>query len=292
MRLFFLLLLIYIPAAHAASPSIVTDDTGAQITLAQPASRIVSLAPHVTEMLFSAGAGDKIVGTVAFSDYPDAAKALPQVGSHQQLDFERILSLQPDLVVGWASGNPQSMQQRLRELQLPLFLSEPRTLEDIASNVERLGALAGTTDQAEKVVQPFRRQVRELRARYATADSVAVFYEVWHQPLMTLNGEHIVSRVIELCGGHNVFAELPTLAPTLSTEAVLAKNPQAIVASGTSDERPAWLDDWKRWPQLRAVRHNHLFAVPPDIIQRHSLRIVDGARLLCEQLEQVRNANQ
>lgn len=271
-----------------AAPIEVIDDAGRTVALNQPAQRIVSLAPHITEMLFSAGAGDRIVGTVAFSDYPEAAKQIPQIGSYQHLDFERITASRPDLIVGWKSGNPLAALEHLENLGFTLFLSEPRVIGDIADNIEKLAQLTATEAVARKSIQPFRDGLRKLAARYGDAAPVTVFYEIWHQPMMTLNGEHIVSNVIGLCGGRNVFAALSNLAPRVGIEAVLRQNPQVIIASGSGSERPEWLDDWKQWPSLRAVKNNHLFSIPPDIIQRHSLRILQGAELLCDQLEQVR----
>jgi len=286
-----LLLLFLHPAFSAeAAPIEVIDDAGKTVALAQPAQRIVSLAPHITEMLFSAGAGDRIVGTVAFSDYPEVAMRIPKIGSSQHLDFERITALRPDLIVGWKSGNPLAALEHLEKLGFTLFLSEPRILGDIADNIEKLARLTATEAAARKNIHPFREGLRKLAAQYSGAAPVTVFYEIWNRPMMTLNGEHIVSSVIDLCGGRNVFANLSNLAPRVGTEAVLQRNPQAIIASGSGSERPAWLDDWKQWPSLRAVENNHLFFIPPDIIQRHSLRILQGAEMLCDQLQQVRRA--
>lgn len=267
----------------------VTDDTGAVIHLAEPAQRIVSLAPHATEMLFSAGAGHTLVGAVDFSDYPAEAKAVPRIGSFQHLDFERLIALKPDLVIGWATGNPAALLERVRKLNFPLYLSEPGDLESIPSNIERLAKLAGTEGKAHAATAPFREHLRTLRERYSNSRPVGVFYQVWHQPLMTINGDHIVSDVMALCGGFNVFETLPELAPRISVEAVLEKNPQVIIGSGADEQRPQWLDDWRAWPQLKAVKNEHLFFIPPDIIQRHSLRLLQGADILCRQLDQVRS---
>lgn len=286
-----LLLVFFYPAFSAeAAPVEVVDDAGKTVALAQPAQRIVSLAPHITEMLFSVGAGDRVVGTVAYSNYPEAANRIPEIGSSQHLDFERITALRPDLIVGWQSGNPLAALEHLEKLGFTLFLSEPRVIGDIADNIEKLAQLTATEEAAQKSIQSFRDGLRKLAAQYNDAAPVTVFYEIWNQPMMTLNGEHIVSNVIDLCGGRNVFADLPNLAPHIGIEAVLHKNPQVIVASGSGSERPEWLNDWKQWPSLRAVKNDHLFFIPPDIIQRHSLRILQGAQMLCTQLEQVRQA--
>lgn len=266
----------------------VIDDTGNTVTLKQPAKRIISLAPHVTELLYAAGAGDQLVGAVEYSDFPPAAKKLPRVGAYNAFDLEAILALQPDLVVAWKSANPEAALQKLQALSIPIFFSEPRKLEDVASNLQRLGKLAGTETAANIISAEFMRKLTELREKYRDAQPVSVFYQVWHQPLMTINGEHIISQVVDLCGGRNVFADLPMLAPKISLEPVLRKDPQVIVAGNSALTHPTWKDDWKRWPKLRAVKNDHLFYIDPDIIQRHTPRILQGAEVLCEQLEQVR----
>ncbi len=268
----------------------VTDDMGHEVRLSQPAQRIVSLAPHVTELLFSVGVGGRIVGVVEYSDYPPAAKALPRVGSYNAVDMERILALRPDLVIAWASGNPPALIGQLRSLGLTVFLSEPRSLEDVASNLERLGKLAGTQVTAQPVAAGFRKRLADLRTRYAGRAPVSVFYQVWRRPLTTVNGEHLISKVIRLCGGRNVFADLPALAPKLDIEAVLVADPSAIVAGVRVPGDSEWRQGWLRWTQLRAVKNHHLIAIPADFLQRHTLRILDGAEQLCEALDEVRAA--
>jgi len=287
--LFYLLITNSSYAGQAEGVSVV-DDTGAVVTLVHPARRIVSLAPHVTELLFAASAGQQLVGVVDYSDFPEAAKTLPRVGSYNAFDLESILALKPDLIVAWKSANPAASLEKLQAMQIPVFFSEPRKLEDVASNLERLGVLAGTEPVAKVAAADFRQKLAGLRTQYSNLSRVSVFYQIWHQPLMTINGEHIISQVIELCGGRNVFADLPALAPKISLESVLRKDPEVIVAGNSALNHPNWKDDWTRWPSLRAVKNGHLFYVNPDIIQRHTPRILQGADVLCRQLEQVRGA--
>ncbi|OGI51714.1 MAG: cobalamin-binding protein [Candidatus Muproteobacteria bacterium RIFCSPHIGHO2_02_FULL_65_16] len=275
-------------AAPAPAPTRVPDDAGATVVLAAPARRIVSLAPHVTELLYAAGAGGYVVGAVDYSDYPEAAKRIPRVGGYTGLDLEAIVALRPDLIIAWQSGNPPSQVERLRALGLAVYVSEPRHIEDVATNIERLGRLAGTADAALRAARAFRQRHEALRRRYAARPAVTVFYQIWDRPLMTVNGKQLISDVIHLCGGRNVFADLPILAPTVDVEAVLAADPEAIVASGAGAARPEWFDAWRRWPQLRAVRRDNLFVVPPDVLQRHGPRILDGAEHLCADLETAR----
>jgi len=275
---------------HAAARAQIelTDDTGQRIVLREPARRIVSLAPHVTENLFAAGAGERVVGVVAYSDYPEAARALPQVGGYNQIDLEAVVALRPDLVVGWRSGNREAHLARLQALGIPVFLSEPRSLDDVARSLEQLGRLAGSEEAARAAATAFRTRHAALATRYAGQPPVPTFYQIWDRPLMTINDEHLIADVIRLCGGSNVFGSQTQLAPTIGVEAVLAANPEAIVASGMGDARPEWLDQWARWPQLEATRRENLFFIPPELIQRHTPRILEGAERLCAQLETAR----
>jgi iron complex transport system substrate-binding protein len=266
----------------------VTDAGGTVIRLAAPARRIVSLAPHITELLFAAGAGARVVGNVEFGEYPLAARALPKVGGYSRLDLEAIVALKPDLVMGWESGNAQAAVSRLRSMGLVVHLSQPNRIEDIAGELELVGKLAGVETSANAAAAAFRERYANLVARFGKQPPVDVFYQVWKQPLMTVNGKQIISDAIRLCGGRNVFAQLPVLAPTVTVEAVIASNPEAIIASGMGDSRPEWLDDWKRWKTLPAVARDNLYFVPPELIQRHTPRILDGVGTLCAHLETAR----
>ncbi|WP_070987769.1 cobalamin-binding protein [Halofilum ochraceum] len=275
-----------------ASPAMagieVTDDTGRTVRLDDPAERIVSLAPHVTETLFEAGAGDRIVATVNHSDYPPAAEDIPRIGGYDRINIERILDLDPDLVIGWESGNAQAQIQRLQDLGLTLYISEPRELSTIAGSLERFGTLAGTADTAREAARAYRERLAGLRARYADREPIEVFYQIWNNPLMTINDDHLISDVIRGCGGTNVFRDLPKIAPRVSTEAVVMRDPQVIVASGMGEERPEWLDNWKQWSELRAVANGNLYFIPPQYLQRHTPRILIGMERLCEQLVEAR----
>ena len=284
----FLCLSLSSVSAAALAEIIVTDDVGKSVRLEAPASRIVSLAPHITEDLYAAGAGEHIVGVSDFSDYPEAAKKLPRVGGNARFDLEAIIALKPDLIIAWESGVASSSIARLRALKLPLFISKPKRIDDVATSIERFGEMAGTAATAAPVAKAFRARQTELRNRYAERPTVRVFYQIWNQPLSTINGDQLISDVMRLCGAENIFANLPVPAPNVTIEAVLVANPEAIVASGMSDARPEWLDMWKHWRDLSANVHDNLFFIPPDLINRHSPRILDGAQRLCEQMERVR----
>ncbi|WP_421025179.1 cobalamin-binding protein [Paraburkholderia sp. A1RO-5L] len=280
--------------AHAGAISAISavDDAGETVTLAAPAQRVISLSPHATELIYAAGGGARLVGAVAYSDYPPQARSVPRVGDNRAFDLERIAALKPDLIVVWRHGNAQQID-RLRELHIPLFFSEPRRLDDVATSLTRLGALLGTKKTAAEAALAYRSTIAQLRTRYAQRAPVKVFYEVWDRPLMTINGEHMISDVIALCGARNVFAALHPLVPTLSTEAVLAANPDAIVTASqgaTAPDQPLpALAHWRAWPQMHAVARGNLFAIDGDLLTRPGPRIAQGAAQLCEDLDRARS---
>jgi iron complex transport system substrate-binding protein len=267
----------------------VHDVDGRAVVLAQPARRIVSLAPHLTELLFAVGAGDAVVGTVAHSDFPGAARRVPLVGDSAMLDLERIAALQPDLLLVWRHGNAPQQLQRLATLNVPTYAHEARAPGDIARGLRDLGTLTGHDVEAAARAETFERAVATLRARFAGQRRLRVFYQVWPQPLLTLNGEHLVSQALDVCGADNVFAAQRLLTPTVTEEAVLLADPDAIVTGWIpAYGGPPPLENWKRLDALRAVRASALVTVNPDLLHRQSDRVVLGVQELCEKLDAVR----
>lgn len=272
----------------AAAPVSVRDDYGNTVKLDRPALRVVSLAPHLTEALYAAGAGGRLVGALEYSDFPPEARRLPRVGSESGIDLEAVLALKPDLIVAWPNAGSVRAVDRLAGLGIPTYRSEPREFEDIARTLERLGTLTGTGRLAAEAANHFRTERAKLEARYSKRPPVRVFYEVWDRPLQTVNGAHVISKVIRLCGGENVFQQLPLIAPEIAAEAVLRANPELIVASGLDAGRPPSLERWRAFPGMTAAARGNLYAIPPDLIQRHTPRLLQGAARLCEVLEEVR----
>jgi iron complex transport system substrate-binding protein len=284
-----LLLAVLLACAGGARATVsARDDTGRVVRLAAPAARVVSLAPHLTEMLFEIGAGDRVVGVITGSDYPPAARKLPRVGIEGSIELEAVLALEPDLVVAWPSAGDERALERLAALGIPVYRSAPRELADIADTLQALGRLTGRGASADSAAGAFRRRLARLEHRYSGRARVGVFYEVWNRPLMTVGRRDLITKVIGLCGGTNVFAQLPGLAPQIDREAVLRADPEAIFASGIGGKRPAWLDEWRAFPSLLAVRRDNLFFVPPDLLQRDTPRILDGAARLCADLDTAR----
>ncbi len=289
MRSLWLAVMLFLPAfTHGGTSITVVDDIGREVQLERPATRIVSLAPHITENLFAAGIGHRVIGAVNYSDYPDKARRIPRVGGYDNFDIETILSLQPDLVVAWKEGNQFQQVESLMKLGLTVFVNEPNRLEDVAADITRFGILGGREDEARAVAQEFIAGFSRLRNEYSGLEKVTVFYQVWPNPLITVTDKQIIGNIIRLCGGSNIFAGLDTPTPQVGREAVLAENPDTIIASGMNEARPDWLDEWKQWSFLKAARYGNLFFIDPDIIQRHTSRILLGSQQLCEILEQAR----
>ncbi len=281
-----LALALLLGATSASASVSVIDDEGSTITLRQPAARIVSLAPHLTEQLFAIGAGDRIVGTTEFADYPPAARAIARVGRAHSVDLESVAALKPDLVVIWGSGFPPATIDSVRRLGVPVFVSEPRTLDDVARSLERLGTLTGR-DGAPAAAN-FTAKVAALRAQYAGRAPVRVFYQVWATPLMTLSGRHVISEAITVCGGRNVFAELVPIAPQVSMEAVVAADPQLIITAEPGARAGDALAMWQRFPTLAATRRGQFVTLDADRMNRHGPRLADEIAVLCAAIDRTR----
>jgi iron complex transport system substrate-binding protein len=273
--------------AGVAHPEIsVRDDTGYEVKLAAPARRIVSLAPHATELVFAAGGQDRIVGAVRGSTYPAAARDVPIVGDVNALDLERIVALKPDLVVTWPYTTPAQVA-KLKDRGLPVFTTDPASIDGIATNIERLGTLAGRPAVAAEAAERFRAEIAQATMR-TTNRRVRVFYQIWSAPLFTIGGSHLITQAIRACGGENIFAALTIPAPQVSLEAVIAARPDTIIAGTDQAQRPAWLDDWNRWPDLPAVRERLLQVVDADRLHRPGPRFASGVRELCDAIERAR----
>ena len=274
-------------SASLAAEVTVTDDTGATVTLPAPARRIVSLTPHATELLFAAGAGDRIVGVMSDSDFPDAATRLPIVGNVNALDLERILALHPDLIVTWPYTTPAQVGL-LHAQGIAVFTTDPRTIDGIARDLERLGTLAGSVDAARRAARIFHDRLTASTQRASGKRLVRVFYEVSDVPLYTVGGAHLITQALSLCGAQNVFASLALPAPEVGVEAVLAARPDAIVAGTAGAVVPVWLNVWQRWPELPAIRNHKLFVVDANLLHRSGPRFVDGVEQLCDVIERAR----
>jgi len=268
----------------------VVDDNGDEVRLAVPAQRIISLAPNITEVLFHIGAGDQIVGADEYSNYPEAAKQILRVNNHAAANYELILSLKPDLVIAWQSGNGDKIINPLRKLGIPVFVVETHQIERIPNLFRRFGQLSGNNDLAQQRIEEFTQRLQLLGDAQTGKSVVRTFYQIWDQPLITLNGKHMVSDVIELCGGINIFADAVPLVPYVNIESIVAADPQVIIAGGSQEEQPGWYSSWQQWTGISAVQHKQIYLIPADLMQRHSVRILDGAQMMCNYLDSARTA--
>lgn len=297
-RIIAILLICLLPTlAHARTPQPIApqpitlkDDAGRTVTLPAAAQRIVSLAPHITEILFNAGAGDRIVGTVEYSDYPEAAKQIPQVGGYDRVNFEYILMLQPDVIIAWHTGNHPDTLQKLGTLKVPVYLSEPKDLQAIAHNIRQMGILTGTETSANAAAEHFEQQWAALEKANAGKPEVSLFYQVWEEPLYTLGNGHFSRALFRLCGGRNIFDDLADPSPVITVEAVITRNPQVMLTGGHHGERDFddWRNNWIAWQSIDAVKHNQMYMVDQDIYIRSSPRAIQGAADLCVLLDKAR----
>ena len=271
-----------------AAPICVVDDLEVEVCLDQPAKRIATLSPGATELAFAAGAGDKVVAVVNYSDYPEAALKLPLVGNHTRIDLEALLALKPDLVITWRTGNPPAQMEMLRTLGLPMFAIEPRTFEGVSKVIEQLSTLAGTEQEGFAEAERFRKGIAEIAEQYRDAEPVPVFYQVWQTPLMTINDDHLIGKVVQLCGGVNVFGDMPRLVPRISAEVVLEADPHAIITGSVEGIEDNQLDRWKSYTGMTAVAKNNLFFVPASPISRPTPRLLEASRDICERLDVAR----
>ena len=270
-----------------AQPVSLKDDRGRVVTINRPVQRIVTLAPHLTELAYAAGAGEKLVGVARHSDYPAAAARIPRVGDAIRVDAEAILALKPDLVLAWRSGNPPAEVARLEQIGLPLLVTEPGRLADIPRVLRAIGTLAGSGGHAQLAATDFEGEIQALRERYAKARRIRVFYVIWHKPLLTVNGAHLISEILSLCGGENVFADLGQLTPNVTLEALIAAKPAAVLGGASAGGAQGFARQWRATavPPLRDLPARY---IDPDLIQRPTPRIVEGVKAVCSALEEVR----
>lgn len=282
--------LLALVAQSAAGEIAQRDDRGVEIVLAAPAARIVALAPHLVEAAFAAGAGGKLVGVSTHSNFPAEAAKIAVVSDATHVDFEALARLKPDLVLAWRSGTRARDVAQLEARGLRVFSTDAAVLEDVPRVVRALGRLAGTAAIADRRAAELQAELDALRSRHAGRPPVRVFYEIWHEPLMTVNGRHLVSGMIALCGGTNVFADAGPLTPVVSREQVLAANPDAILVSAPPDQARETAASWRHFATLRAVQRGQIHAMDPDLVNRMGPRAVEGAAAICATLERVRAA--
>ena len=250
--------------------------------------RIISLAPHLTEMVYSAGAGDQLVGVVNYSDYPQQAKTLPIIGSYTGINIEAVLALKPDLVLAWKGGNRQQDIERLQQLGIKVWQTDVKDLTQIPQQIYSIAQLTGTQAKAEPEVTELKNALLQLQQQYKNTNKVRTFYQIWQNPLITVNGKQFISQAIELCGGENIFADLPLLTPKTNIEAVIMRNPQVILLGGQPNMQTDWRQQWQKYPLIEAVNQQHIVALQANEIQRPTARLIRALPKLCAAIAQAR----
>jgi iron complex transport system substrate-binding protein len=263
----------------------VIDDNNQTITLNEPAKRIVSLTPHLSEIVFFLGHEEKLVARDSASDFPESIKHIPSIGNSANLNTEAILALKPDLILAWKSGNTQKQIKQLQSFDIPIFFSEPRTLNDISENMEKISVLLSGNKNEEKI-KSFTSRIKTLEETFSkNKENLRVFYQVWQEPLMTLNGEHLVSEIIKLCRGENIFSDQKILAPQVSLEALIQRNPQLIILGDKNKNVKSY---WGKWKSIEAVRNNNFIFVNSDLLVRPGPRILEGVEQVCQGINKAR----
>jgi iron complex transport system substrate-binding protein len=275
-------------AAQVSSAAItLLQANGDTLSLDKPAESIVTLAPNLAELVFAAGAGERLKAVVEYSNFPDGVAQIPRVGDAFRIDLEQIVELNPDLVIAWKSGNPQTALQKLQQLGITVWQIEITRPEEIAETVESISRAAGTESTGEPVALQLRTSLADLQQEHAGKNPIDYFYQISPRPLYTINSQHIISRSLAICGGRNVFSNLPALAPRISRESVIMANPQVMIAPETSGEPPALLT-WRDWPQLQAVQNGALLYLPADEINQATPRLLNSIGLACKLMDEVR----
>jgi len=266
-----------------------TSFSGAVTLKSQPKpQRIVALAPHIVEMLFDIGAGDQIVGTVEYADFPDAALKIPRIGGYHGIQIEKVLALKPDLVIVWQSGNKASDIEQMEKMGLNIIYSHPKKIADVAQELRKLGKYTGHEAQAEEVAEGYLQRLKKLRQQYANIAPLKVFYQLWPNPMRTINKDTLINQLIEVCQGQNVFAENPTPYPQIGFENVIVAQPELIILPDENSNKAQPIIDWYKWPEIPAVKKNRFIHVNADLMHRFSTRMLDGIEDMCKKIDAFR----
>lgn len=257
---------------------------------AQAYHRVISLSPGSTELVASAGSFSKLVGVVSYSNFPLAAQKLPIVGSYNAINFEKIIALKPDLVIVWKTGNRLQDITRLKQLSaqrhFKIFYSNPVSLNDIPKEIKQLGILLNTQSKANKEAKALETILKQTQQTYLNIPPKRYFYQIWNRPLMTVNGQQFISQGLALCGGKNIFAQLKTLAGEVNLESVMTRNPQVILLGGERNIQDNWVNFWKQYPFIKAVKQQHIYKINADQLQRPTARFIRYLPQVCQKLHQ------
>ena len=282
----FLLLITFLIGFDCTAIEVV-DDSGKLIKLNKPAKRVITLAPHLTEMMFAIGKGNVVVATVSYSDFPMQAKQIPRLGGFENAKLESILAFNPDLILAWNSGNNLQQLAVLENFGLTLYRDNPKKVQDVARTLRNIGILTGSSE-SEQVANDFLRELDNIKDKYRKRAPVRVFYQFWDDPVYTINGEHYITDVLAICGMENVFASMVQLSAPVNREAIIKANPEMIIAAGMNGVDKDWMEKWRKWREIKAVKYNNLFTSNPDWLHRHTPRLLLATEQICKYGDQAR----
>ena len=263
-----LLFAVYVPQALADKPL-----------------RIVALAPHIVENLYAIGAGDLIVGTLDYADYPQEATKIERIGGYNGISIEKLLMLKPDMVIAWKSGNQAEDLAQIKRLGIELHLSNPRYIEGVAKEILKLGRLTGHIEQSKKVAEAFTAKLNVIKAAQHNKTMLTGFYQLWPEPMMTVSKNTWINQLIETCQVTNVFADSDTDYPQISIENVIVTKPQVIIIPDEKSKRVIPTVNWQQWPEIPAVKYEQFISVNADLLHRFSPRMLDGLAQMCDKIE-------
>ena len=254
------------------------------------AQRIIALSPHSVELLFALGVGDRIIGTTEFADYPEAANKIERVGGYHGFQTERIVELQPDLIVAWEGGNRSEDLDLFEKLELPVYRSETKRLRHIAVELEALGVLTSTENKAAELIKDFHDNLDRLSQQNKDKQKISFFYQLWSAPIRTISTGSWINEMLEICGGKNIIDDPKVEYPQISLETVLLNEPQAIIIPANHGHDNGKLSglNWKEWPEIPAVKNNHIYRINGDILHRFSLRVIEATQILCTTFDTIR----
>ncbi|OEF95350.1 vitamin B12 ABC transporter substrate-binding protein BtuF [Vibrio splendidus] len=252
----------------------------------QPAQRVVSLAPHATELAYSAGLGDNLVAVSERSDYPPQADKLEKVANYQGIKVEKIIALQPDLILAWPAGNPPRELAKLEQFGFNVYYSKTKSLDSIATNIEQLSQYASDTSIGENNAKQYKEQLNALRLKYKDAEPVSYFYQLSEKPIITVAQGHWPSEVFEFCGSRNIFEDSASPYPQVGIEQVVLRKPQVIFTSQHAIENGTMWQTWQN--EIPAVAQNQIWSLNSDWINRPTTRTLQAIQQVCDFFDRAR----
>ena len=249
--------------------------------------KIVTLSPHLAEMIYELGSKSSLVGVSSYTDYPESAKSIPRIGDAFILDLERMALLDPDVILAWESGTPKKVVEELDNLGYRLEIIKSKNLNEISTALSQIGQIIGKQKQASIIIKEYSDQLKDLKEEYKNKQKVTVFFQIDQQPLFTIGGNHFISEMIEVCAGINVFLELEQLAPSVSVESVIARDPQVMMsmAKGNSQDK---FQSWKKFGNMSANKYDNFYYLYSDALERPTTRIVSAGEEMCKKLDEAR----